>query len=339
MDGLLACGMRIQLVTPAPRHSHTGNRVTAVRWARILRRLGHRVDVRQEWDGGPTDLLLALHARRSFPSIERFHELHPELPLVVTLTGTDLYADLATSAEARQALEWADRLIVLQRAGTDELAPHLKAKTRVIYQSSVPTRAGVEKSRRTFDVCVVGHLRPVKDPFRAAEATRLLPASSRIRIVHAGGAMADEMRQQAEAEMTANPRYRWLGDRTRGQVQRLMARSRVMVLSSRMEGGANVVSEALVADLPVLSSRIAGSIGMLGEDYPGYFEVGATDELAGLLARCETDADFLADLAARCRALAGRFDPAAEAAAWESLRAELHAPDPARVPPRSRRAV
>ena len=112
--------MRIQLVTPAPRHSHTGNRVTAVRWARILRRLGHRVDVRQDWEGERCDLMLALHARRSFPSIERFHELRPELPLVVTLTGTDLYGDLETSAEARQSLEWADRLVVLQPAGLEQ---------------------------------------------------------------------------------------------------------------------------------------------------------------------------------------------------------------------------
>ncbi len=318
--------MRIQLVTPAPRHSHTGNRVTAVRWARILRQLGHRVDVRQEWDGGRSDLLLALHARRSYPSIERFQKLHPELPLVVALTGTDLYGDLESSAEARQSLEWADRLIVLQRAALDELEPHLRAKTRVIYQSVVAADVGVEKSRRTFDVCVVGHLRPVKDPFRAARAARLLPAASRVRVVHAGGAMSAEMRREAEAEMAANRRYRWLGDRTRGQVRRLMARSRVMVLSSVMEGGANVVSEALVAGLPVVSSRIAGSIGMLGEDYPGYFEVGATEELADLLERCERDGDFLAELEARCRALAGRFEPAAEAAAWESLLAELRDP-------------
>ncbi len=320
--------MHVHLVTPAPRHSHTGNRVTTLRWAQILRRLGHRIDVRQEWDGEPCDLLLALHARRSFPSIERFHELRPELPLVVTLTGTDLYGDLQTSAEARRSLEWADRVIVLQSAGLDELDPGLRAKTRVIYQSATPpaATAGIAKSRRTFDVCVVGHLRPVKDPFRAALAARLLPAASRVRIVHAGGAMSDEMRRRAEAEMASNRRYRWLGDRTRGQVWQLMARSRAMVLSSEMEGGANVVSEALVAGLPVLSTRIAGSIGMLGEGYPGYFEVGATEELAGLLERCERDASFLADLEARCRTLARRFDPAAEVAAWESLLAELERP-------------
>jgi putative glycosyltransferase (TIGR04348 family) len=315
--------MKIRLVTPAPRHSHTGNRVTAVRWARILRRLGHRVDVRQEWDGEPCDLLLALHARRSYPSIERYHRRHPDLPLLVTLTGTDLYGDLKTSAEARRSLEWADRVIVLQSEGVAELEPHLRAKTRVIYQSAVATSARLAKSRRTFDVCVVGHLRPVKDPFRAAEAARLLPAESRIRIVHAGGAMTPEMQRRAEAEMRSNPRYRWLGDRPQGQVRLLLARSRAMVLSSRMEGGANVVSEALVAGLPVLSSRIAGSIGMLGEDYPGYFEVGATEELAALLERCEQRPSFLADLEARCRVLARRFDPAREIAAWESLLAVL----------------
>jgi len=40
------------MVTPAPPGSRHGNRTTACRWARILRRLGHPVTVRQEWDGG-----------------------------------------------------------------------------------------------------------------------------------------------------------------------------------------------------------------------------------------------------------------------------------------------
>ncbi len=315
--------MKILLVTPAPPRSRKGNRVTAVRWARMLRRLGHRVDVRQDYRGERCDLLLALHARRSFAAIARFRELHPAGLLVVTLTGTDLYRDLADSSEARQALEWADRLIVLQPRGIDELAPGLRHKTRVVYQSATATSARVEKSRRTFDVCVVGHLRPVKDPFLAARAARRVAADSRLRIVHAGAALDDEMRRRAEREMAENRRYRWLGERERWRVRRLLARSHAMVLSSRLEGGANVVSEACVAALPVLSSRISGSIGLLGEDYPGYFAAGAVDELAALLERCETDPGFLADLEARCRVLAQRFHPAREQAAWEAVLGEL----------------
>ena len=69
--------MRILLATPAPAHSRKGNRITALRWARLLKELGHQVAVAQEYNRQRCDLLVPLHARRSFSSIERFHRLHP----------------------------------------------------------------------------------------------------------------------------------------------------------------------------------------------------------------------------------------------------------------------
>ena len=86
--------MKIALVTPAPPDSRYGNRITAVRWARILRRLGNRVSISQMYDGELYDLLVALHARKSHPSIVNFRRHNPSTPIVVTLTGTDLYAIL-----------------------------------------------------------------------------------------------------------------------------------------------------------------------------------------------------------------------------------------------------
>ncbi len=321
--------MRMQLITPAPP-SRKGNWVTATRWARILRKLGHRVEIKQtlsgEGAGRPCQLLIALHAQKSFASIERFHREHPDRPLVLALTGTDLYRDIRLYADARRAMEWADRLVLLQPEAGAELAPALRHKCRVIRQSAIRASTCIAKTRRWFDACVVGHLRPVKDPFRAAAAARLLPAESRIRVLHAGAALSDEMRATAKAEMAENRRYWWLEGRPRWQVRQLMAKSRVMVLSSQMEGGANVVSEALVAHLPVLSTEIAGSIGMLGRDHPGYFEVGDTSHLAALLNRCETDLAFLHDLEERSRALAPLYDPAREQAAWAELLAEVARP-------------
>jgi glycosyltransferase involved in cell wall biosynthesis len=92
-----------------------------------------------------------------------------------------------------------------------------------------------------------------------------------------------------------------------------------MIISSRLEGGANVVSEAIVAGVPILASRIPGTVGLLGEAYPAYFDVGDTRALATLLWRAETDARFLARLARRVRQLAPRFTPARERAVWARL--------------------
>src|SRR5437762_8194628 len=102
-----------------------------------------------------------------------------------------------------------------------------------------------------------------------------------------------------------------------------MAKSRLFVISSRMEGGANALGEAIVAGLPVLASRIPGSIGILGDDYPGYFQVGDTRELARLMLRCETEPQFLWDLTSRCYDLAALFDPNREQSSWASLLDEM----------------
>jgi putative glycosyltransferase (TIGR04348 family) len=320
--------MKIIIATPAPPGSRHGNRITALRWQRLLRRLGHHVTLCHVYAGEPCDLLIALHARRGFAAVERFRSLYPKRPIVVTLTGTDLYDEIQTSSDARQALAWATRLIVLQPLGVDELPEDVRSKARVVMQSAeavaTSRRAGgvsplIRRRENLFEVCVLGHLRPVKDPFRTALASRLLPASSRVRVVHLGAALSPDMAVAARAEVAANRRYRWLGDQPRWKAKRLLARSRLLVQASRLEGGANTISEAIAAGVPVLSSRIPGSIGILGADYPGYFGFGETQELAELLHRAETDARFYASLKTCCRRLRPLVAPARERAAWRRL--------------------
>jgi putative glycosyltransferase (TIGR04348 family) len=326
--------MRIGLVTPAPPRSLYGNRITALRWAGILRELGHRVTVAEAYGGERYDLLVALHARRSHAAIRAFRRQCPGSPIVVALTGTDLYRDMRRSASARASVEMATRLVVLQPNALDELDELARRKARVIIQSvSPPPRPGRGlrgpgrgRAAPTFDVCVVGHLRHVKDPFRAAMAARLLPAASRVRIVHIGSAMTEAMGRRARTEMERNARYVWLGERSPAEVWRTLASSRVSVLSSRMEGGANAIGESVVAGTPVIASRIAGNVGLLGETYPGYFAVGNTRELAELLDRAERDPAYLADLGGRSAALAPRFDPARETEAWAALLDEIGSP-------------
>jgi putative glycosyltransferase (TIGR04348 family) len=315
--------MRIYMACPAPAHSRKGNRVTAVRWARILRSLGHRLTIGQDYEGTPCDLCIALHARRSHPAIIHYRFSYPERPLVVALTGTDLYRDIRTSRRARQSLELADRLIVLQPKGRAELPSRLRGKVRVIYQSAESTHAAPAKSRRFFDVCVLGHLRHEKDPFRTALALRLLPGDTHVRVVHAGQALSPAMAAAAHRLAARDPRYRWIGEVPRWQARRILARSRLLVLSSRMEGGANVISEALVDGVPVLASRIPGSEGMLRESYQGFFPVGDTRALAQLLFRAASEPDFYDELKKWCDRLAPQFQPARERNAWKDLLEEL----------------
>lgn len=292
--------MKIILITPAAATSRYGNRNTAVRWAGLLRELGHRVNITEQWDGRSADLMLALHARRSHASIAGFAEQHPLQPLVLALTGTDLYRDIHNDANALESMALATRMIVLQPLGLRELSAALRRKTDVVLQS-----CEVIKRRRPlpgcFEIVVSGHLRDEKDPFRGAEALSLLPASSLIRITHIGGARDPALAREARQWMKREPRYQWLDELPRARALATLARARLMLISSKLEGGANVVSEALTARVPVLASRIPGNVGLLGKDYRGYFPVGDATALARLMLRVERSPELLAALQAACR--------------------------------------
>ncbi|MBE7204764.1 MAG: TIGR04348 family glycosyltransferase [Parafilimonas terrae] len=306
--------MRISLITPAARTSRAGNRTTAMRWARMLSELGHRVDVSTTYaDETDVDLMLALHAWRSAASIARFKARYPDRPLIVALTGTDLYHYLLADPEPTlRSLDLADCLIGLHDDVPAALPERHRGKVAVVYQSATARAHRWPVSDDAFEVLVVAHLRSVKDPLCAARAARRLPARSRIRIMHLGGAREQIWADRARDEMAHNPRYQWLGDKPGSLVRRWLTRGRVIVLSSQQEGGANVVSEAVAAGLPILATDIPGTRGLLGPEHPGYFPVGDDAALAELLLRVEEEPRFLHHLHALGAERAKLFTPARE---------------------------
>jgi putative glycosyltransferase (TIGR04348 family) len=311
---------RIVIVSPRKGEAVTGNSVTTERWRNILKSLGHQVVIVPELEDEAFDLFVALHATKSAASIQRAR-FRPGARIVVALTGTDLYQDLGRLRAPWRSLEVADRIVVLQPLGLGELPPVLRRKCVVIRQSvKMPKATGSgNRSRRTFDVIVLSNLRSVKDPLRAAYAARMLPSSSRVRVVHAGASLGPGWEERARAEMQRNPRYLWKGDLPLGRARRLLAGGDMCVISSRSEGGANVLSEAIVAGVPPLASDIPGNVGILGRSYPGVFEVGDTKALARLMHRAETDDNFYAGLCRRIVPLSSLFDPKKEQNAWREL--------------------
>ena len=295
--------MKIALVTPAGPGTRNGNRHTALRWAAFLRAAGHRVLVSTDDTSSSADLMLALHARRSHASIKAFPR---DKPLVVALTGTDVYRDIRTSGEARESLALADRLIVLQPRAAEELTPTLRKKVRVVVQSSA-TALRHRPVKGRFRVCVIGHLREEKDPLRTLLALSFIPPGVHLEVVQLGAALDASLVPQGK-----DPRYRWLGSVPHARALRWLASSHAMVISSRMEGGANVVCEALRIGVPVLASRISGNVGLLGAGYPGYFPVGDERALGRLLVRAATDVGFYRRLKKQVSALRHTVSPQAE---------------------------
>jgi putative glycosyltransferase (TIGR04348 family) len=316
--------VKVFIATPAPAGTRRGNRITALRWQQILRELGCRVRIGRRWRARePCDLLLALHATKSADSIQAFRAHHPRLPVIVALTGTDLYIDLDHDLRTRRSLEQASRLVVLQSEALHALDTAFRRKARIIRQSAVAYRGRLTRRRSGLLVVGLSHLRAIKNPLLAAEAARLLPADSRIRIEHHGAFLDARLAREARRESRRNPRWRWRGERSHSEVLRILASSDAFVETSFAEGGSTAMSEAIVCGTAILSTRTPGAVGMLGNNHPGFFQSGDARALTGLLSRCERDARFLHGLRAASRKLAPLFAPERERDAWLSLLREL----------------
>jgi putative glycosyltransferase (TIGR04348 family) len=326
----------VVIVSPALAAANNGNWQTARRWCAMLSGR-HAVRIASRW---PDDraraqpdadrVLLALHARRSADSIQAWARERGSKGLAVVLTGTDLYQDIAVDPQARASLDAACALVVLQSLGIDQLPPAVRAKARVIHQSSTAWQP-VAKGRRQLRAVMVGHLRDVKSPQTLFEAALLLADRPDIRIDHIGDAQPG-WAGRARATQAAAPGYRWLGPLPHAQARRAIQRAHVLVHTSAMEGGAHVIMEAVRSGTPVLASRVDGNVGMLGADYAGYFPHGDAAALAQLLARCragqrtppqDPPGSLLAQLWRQCELRAPLFAPEAEQSALLRLTAEL----------------
>lgn len=315
--------MRILLITPAPATSLAGNRATAERWAHILQMLGHQVEVTTEFSGQNVDLLIALHAWRSADAIQRFKNVCANRPLIVAITGTDAYQFIHSHPDTTlRSIELADHLVGLHGLISNTLPPDQRHKMHVIYQSAEPIRQRAPCTEY-FHVAVLGHLRDEKDPLRPALAVRNLPATSRIQIHQYGKAHSSEWADAATAEMNTNPRYTWHGETSHNKIRQVYQRTSLLVLPSRMEGGANVISEAVIAAVPVIASDIEGSVGLLGARYPGYYPVEDEIVLGEQLLRAEQDPQFYQALLRHCAARQPLFTIENETRSWQDLLAIL----------------
>lgn len=266
--------------------------------------------------------MIALHARRSAPSIAAWREAHPDRPLVLVLTGTDLYRDIHTDASARRSLELADALVTLNELGPASLPEGLRARSHVVLQSC-PGRAPQIQTSRHLRALMVGHLRDEKDPRTYWRAARRLADRRDILFDHVGGALDSALGAEATTLATQLPQLRWLGGLPHAKVRRRIADAHVLVHASRMEGGANVVIEAIRSGTPVLASRIDGNLGLLGSDYEGVFDVGDDAALATLVERCRDDPHVLQRLKSQLAMRSKLFEPAAEQSSLHRLVGEM----------------
>ncbi len=282
----------------------------------ILRGLPHR----------GCNALIAIHAVKSAEFVADFKQQFPDRPVVIALTGTDIFQDGSTEHLLYQSLELSTRIIALQNHLASVVPEIYHHKMQVIFQSFTPPVRKPRPRGDGFTACVLGHLRSVKDPLLAARASRRLPAWSSIKILQVGGVLETGYEAQARQEMATNLRYSWLGELSRMKAIQALASCQLLVQSSLTEGGPSAVSEAISMGVPVLSTPTSGVLGVMGQEYPGYFPFTDEQALADLLLRCEENPDFLGNLRLHCHQIRPLFEPAAEQLAWSEFLAELGLP-------------
>ncbi len=307
----------VRIVTPALADANNGNWRTAHRWQTLLSP-DFKVIVQGDWTDESCDILIALHARRSAASIARFHEAHPTKPLIVVLTGTDLYRDLKTSAEARQSLALAQALIVLQEDAIRFIPLEHRKKTHIVYQSAKQLAPEI-KPKHKLNCIVVGHLRDEKDPAIIFRAVEKLNDNDHIHILHIGAPLDESLAAIAQKLSAQNKHYHWSGAMAHGLTRAAIKHAHLLIHPSIMEGGANVIVEALTSGTPVIASKMSGNVGMLGQNYEGYFPVGDDAALIALLKRCVIDANFMLRLGNACQARANLFLPDTERASLSAI--------------------
>lgn len=324
--------LEILIAAPWRPGTTSGNDVTARRWQRRLTELGHTASITEFAEGDElepstqADVIVALHARRTAAVVRSAKQQNPDRFVVVALTGTDLYRDLPDDVDARRSVELADACIVLQQAAVarlDDIVPAVAATTHVMHQSVEGEAPVADPPTGEFVVAVVAHLRDVKDPLLAAKAVRLLPETSTVRVVHAGHPYDDGWAAAARQETEENPRYHWLGPLSRPAALALIARSTVLANTSLLEGGANVVTEAIAIGVPVIGTNVEGVTGLMGHDHPGLFPIGDAAAMAQLLQHLDSSPKALEALRQRSRDRQPLTTVDRERGAWADLLAGL----------------
>jgi glycosyltransferase involved in cell wall biosynthesis len=144
-----------------------------------------------------------------------------------------------------------------------------------------------------------------------------------VEIVHIGGPLDPALGEKAAGWMKREPRYKWLGSLPHGRALRWIAASHLVVHSSAMEGGANVIVEAARIGTPVIASRVSGNVGMLGARYPGLYPLYDEKALAALIHRAFRERDFYKTLKKALLLRRPLFAPAAERRALRGVVGEV----------------
>ena len=339
---------RVALLTPFASPSVRGNAITVERIEGGLR--GRGVELRS-WDLSvvpdatveiglsefrPT-LIHAFHAFRAGPRALRLAR-RAEIPLVVTITGTDANHDLFDPERAeivRRVLDGAASITVFHDSMASRIVlalPDLAARLVVVPQSvffedagdaAVPAAPAAGGPRLLFPAGI----RTVKNPrFPLAPLDRVVPRYAGLTLSYVGPILDPVEGAALEAALRDRPWARYLGPRPHHRMRALLESADVVLNCSASEGGmANSVLEALALGRAVLVSNIEGNRSLVEDGVTGLL-FDTPEEFARKADQLLADRDLRHRLGAAGReVVSARFYPARELDGYLGVYAALTA--------------
>ncbi|MEW6334019.1 MAG: glycosyltransferase, partial [Thermodesulfobacteriota bacterium] len=235
-------------------------------------------------------------------------------PLITTLTGTDLHADLREPRRRRAVLhvlarsegvtvfnEAARRLIVREGVNRERISVipqsvHFPESRRRDF------RAEWGIGRRTKVLLLMGGIRRIKNfgyAFPVLEKVREKVPD--LCLLLAGGVLETEEFHRLQRRSGGRPWIRFLGQIPRAEIPSLLECADIVMNTSDSESDANAVMEALAFGKAVVGRRIPGNISLL-TDCAGFLFSGR-DELHALLLRLLQNGEEAAQAGRRAKQL------------------------------------
>ena len=278
--------MKSLLLTPTFLPQLTGNAVTVDRISRLLSRGGvatrivnlsetnERTVVKWAREFKP-DLIHAFHAHKGGRAGLALRE-STAIPLITTMTGTDLYVDLEADEKKNEILRilaQSSRITVFNTQARSTLLKHGidRRKISIVHQSvlfsetmEIDYRAHLNINGEAAVFLLLGGIRKIKD-FSIA-----LPALDRARrrfpdihLIIAGPVIEREEFETIRAWYAQKPWVTYAGEVPRSHIPALLKSIDVLLNTSSSESEANAVLEAMNLGRIVIARDIPGNASLL----------------------------------------------------------------------------
>jgi len=322
--------MRVAIVSPYTLPFYSGNSLLADRLRAKLCSRGHQVAVfnsaADSHEGAVSfapDILHSLHAVRTASWTDKIIAGH-QIPLIITLTGTDYNGGLAgsiSSVPLEKSLLTASGLIVFH----DEAYQSLKTKYQAVAEKVCVIPQGVEIIHDHVDrdsirseyslhkndlvFIMVSGIRPVKNIGYGLDAfSEIKKQVCNARLLLVGPVIDKEEANRVLAAGEQLPGFTYLGDQPPTVVRNLMSAADIFMNTSLHEGMSGAVLEAMAEGLPVLATRVSGNRSLIREGESGLLvPLDSREELVRSALKLAADKPLRENLGNAGRQLALRY--------------------------------